>query len=140
MSLREWALSALIVAFVGLKLAEGLLALESWPLSHVPMFAERQPPDRRPARRSIQALRGGTWFELRPIQLALNPAEVNRRLVRDPDPGVGCGELLRAFNARKPARLRIEDAYVRVVTLARPGTGQEDVVATYPCPLATAQP
>lgn len=132
---RERLLSAFVAAFVVLKIAEGLLALEAWPLSHVPMFSVRQPPEARPSRRTIHALRDGTWFEMRPWQLGLNPDELSRRLLRTADPGIGCGELLRAFNASRPPRRRLAKAYVERATLARPGTGASDVVERFDCPL-----
>lgn len=135
MSLREWLLSALFVAFVALKVAEGWLAIESWPLSHVPMFAHYQPLDRLPMNFTIHAQRGGAWFVLQPWQLGLNQAELNRQLLRDIDPGRPCGVLLRAFNARRQPFLRVVSAYVERRTYARPHTAGSDLVERFPCPL-----
>lgn len=135
MGARERLVSAFVAAFLVLKITEGLLALEAWPLSHVPMFSVRRPPDARPQRRTIHALRGGAWFELQPWQLGLNHDELSRRLLRHPDPGIGCGELLRAFNASRPPWRRVGKAYVERTTLARPGTGARDVVERFDCPL-----
>lgn len=137
---RERLISAFVAAFVVLKVAEGLLALEAWPLSHVPMFAVRQPPEARPVRLSIQALRGGRWFEMLPWQLGLNRAELDRRLLAHADPGTGCGELLRAFNGSRPRQLRLAAAYVRRDTVARPGTDAADVVERFDCPLDAEVP
>jgi hypothetical protein len=130
-------LSAVFVAFVVLKIAEGSLAVESWPLSHVPMFASRQPPTSLPVRLSLHALRGGAWFEMQPFQLGLNRAELNRHLLRDPEPGAACGELLRGFNASRPRERRVDAAYVRELTLARPATGAADIERRSACPLGT---
>ncbi|MBM4244471.1 MAG: hypothetical protein FJ148_11745 [Deltaproteobacteria bacterium] len=135
MRTRELAVSCFVAAFVTLKLIEGFGALEAWPLTHVPMFAVRRPPEELPVRRTIEARRAGRWFELRPWQLGLNRAELAGRLLRDPDPGVGCGEVVREFNTRRPAWLRIEEAYVRALTVARPGSGARDVEHRFPCPL-----
>jgi len=136
MTRREWLLSALFVAFVGLKVVEGVLAIESWPLSHVPMFAQYQGLDRLPVTDSIHARRGDAWLVLRPWQLGLNQAELNRQLLGDPDPGVPCGTLLRELNARRRPFLRFTAAYVERRTYARPHTGESDLVERFPCPLA----
>lgn len=140
MTLREWLLSALFVAFAAVKVAEGGLAIESWPLSHVPMFAHYQPLEQRPVNFAIHARRGATWFVMQPWQLGLNRDELNRQLLRDPDPGRPCGVLLRAFNARRRRFLRIASAYVERRTHARPHTGASDRVERFPCPLDTAGP
>ena len=140
MSAGEWLVTALVVAFVALKLVEALLFLEAWPLTHVPMFAVRRPPEARPTQLSIHALRAGQWFEVRPWQLGLNRDEVNRRLLRNADPRIGCGELLRAFNRSRPPYLRVEQAYVLRRSLARPGSGASDHETKLPCPLAPGRP
>jgi hypothetical protein len=57
LSAGEWLLTLLIVAFIALKLAEALLFLEAWPLTHVPMFAVREAPDARPVRLDPRAAR-----------------------------------------------------------------------------------
>lgn len=87
-------------------------------------------------RRSIQVRRAGRWFEMQPWQLGLNRAELARRLLRHPDPGVGCGELLRTFNARRLRSLQVEEAYVRTTIVARPGSGDTDLEQRFACPLA----
>lgn len=139
MTRREWLLSALFVAFVALKVVEGVLAVESWPLSHVPMFAHYQPLDRSPVTFTIHARRRDAWLVLQPWQLGLNHAELNRQLLRDDDPGLPCGTLLSAFNARRPRSLHFAEAYVERRTHARPHTGASDLVERFTCPLATME-
>jgi hypothetical protein len=104
------------------------------------MFAVRQAPDARPLQLSIHALRAGQWFEVRPWQLGLNPGEVQRRLMRDADPAVGCGELMRAFNRSRPTYLRVDQAYVLRRSLARPGSDATDHEERFTCPLAPKTP
>lgn len=140
MTLREWLLSVLFVAFVAVKVVEGAFAIESWPLSHVPMFAHYQPLDQRPMTFAIHARRGGRWVALQPWQLGLNLAELNRQLLGHADPGVPCAQLLRAFNAKRRPVLRFDAAYVERRTLARPHTGEHDRVERFPCPLDVAEP
>jgi len=135
MTVRERILSALFAAFVALKIVEGWFALESWPLSHVPMFAARYGPEKLPVRLAVHGLRAGTWVEIQPFQLGLNRAELNRHLLRDADPGPACGELVRQFNAtRIPAR-RFASAYVSKLTIARPDTPGGDRELRSDCPL-----
>lgn len=140
MGAREWLLSVLFVGFVALKVVEGACALESWPLSHVPMFAEPQPESRQPMRLAIYARRGDVWFEMRPFMLGLNPDELGRQLLGEIDPGPRCGMLIDAFNAARPAPRRVSAAYLQRSVLARPGTDQVAFERYADCPLRVAAP
>jgi hypothetical protein len=132
---REWILSGLFVAFVAFKVAEGVLAIESWPLSHVPMFAVRQGPESRPWRLAVYARRRGTWFEMQPFQLGLDKDELHRHLLAAADAGAACAELIDAFNTSRPPRRRVDAAYVSLTIVARPGSGARDTEQRTPCPL-----
>ena len=140
MRAREWLLSVLFAGFVALKIVEGACALESWPLSHVAMFAEPQPESRQPIRLAIYARRGDAWFEMRPFMLGLNPDEVGRQLLGEADPGPHCGALIDAFNAKRPAWRRVSAAYVQTSVLARPGTAQQASEHYADCPLQAVAP
>jgi len=138
MGVREWLLSALFAAFVALKVAEGVLALEEWPLTNVPMYARARPASELPRRATIHALRRGAWFELRPFQLGLNRDELARRVLYAPDVAAACGELLRAFNAKRRPGIRVDAAYVRLVTVARPQAPEQASEQRIDCPLEAA--
>jgi hypothetical protein len=124
MSPRERALSALFVAVLVLPVAEAGLRLEAWPLTAVPMFSQRIPPD-VPVRHVtlVGTMANGATRELGPRHFGLTPDELARRL--PPDVrwlGRECGGLGRAYNARQPVparRLTVLRAHVDVK--ARPG-------------------
>jgi hypothetical protein len=140
MSAREWLLSVLFAAFVVLKVAEGWLALEEWPLTNVPMYARSRPAHELPRRATIHALRRGAWFEMAPFHFGLNRDELAGRILYAADVGAACGELVRAFNARRRPILRVDAAYVRTVTVARPDAPERASDERVPCPLEVPAP
>jgi hypothetical protein len=130
---REWVLSAFFVAFLAVKLLEGWLAVESWPFSHLPMFAERMPAGARPFVLTLHGLQHGRWIQITPWMLGLNEAELNARLKGTQDIAAACGELMRSFNDRRPPRRRLSAAYVLRRTLTLPGTGEAPVETRTDC-------
>ena len=126
MTPREWLLSAFFVAVIGLKAAEGVFRLESWPLSDVRMFSRRVPAEVTLYEVSLSATRGGPWFPLRGGDFGLNDEELRRRL--PPSlvalPNV-CGGLAREYNQRHPPSERLTGMRARVRRIPRPGVPSE---------------
>jgi hypothetical protein len=121
---REWALSALFVAVIGLQFAEAVWRLDAWPLSTVSMFSRRIAPT-TPVRRItlVGTLARGDTTELGPIHFGLTPDQFGRRL--PPDVrflAIQCGELGRSYNERQQfPGLRLTALRADVVVLQRPG-------------------
>lgn len=118
-------LSALFVAVVVLKVAEGALRLEAWPLTDVSMFHARQPFDVVPIRARLFGVRGEAVVELTPIDLRLSEDEFLTRLRDDPDFVRACSDLARDYNrplARRGRQAdRIRAAYATREDIVRPG-------------------
>lgn len=135
---RQWLVSALIVAMIGLKLVEGALRIESWPLSNVPMFASYVARDTTPRRVILRGRTDGEWFDLPPAQLGLTDDEFTRRfagtLSRVP---LVCAELGKVYDASR-SRGKLHALEARVVTIPRPGVPvvYGDVVVA--CPVDTS--
>jgi hypothetical protein len=132
----EWLVSALIVAFIGLKVAEGALRIESWPLSHVPMFAVRMGPDRAPVRISVVGRRGGAEVPLDAGDFGLTYDELRRRLRLGDDTIIDrCRRLGGAYNERVAPALRLEAIDVHFIRFPRPGMAAGPRSLVVPCPL-----
>jgi len=129
--------SALIVAMLALKTAEGWFRLERWPLTNVPMFSVRVPPERLLWRVTLSATTGGSWFELGPLHLGLNKDDFGRRVPAEPLvllPG-RCGELGRIYNQAHPGK-QLTALQARVTKVLRPGLpDQVPEEHTVDCPL-----
>ena len=135
---RQWILSAFFVGFISLKLTEGLARLESWPLTHVPMFSGYIARNVVPHRIRLQGSRGGPWFELEPWDFNLTRDELVRRLYFDLDNlSSNCGELGRAFNAsRRLPRQRLSALRAHFEPFPRPGVAVTPPAgSTVPWPL-----
>lgn len=134
---RQRILSAFFVGFVALKLTEGFLRLESWPLTHIPMFSGYIPANVIPHRIVLQGNRGGPWFDLDPSYFDLTRDEFVRLLYFDFDNlASNCGELGRIANARQPLpaqRLRALRANIEPVP--RPSSIRAPAPKTVPCAL-----
>jgi hypothetical protein len=140
MNWREWLISALIVTVVAVQIAEGVYRLESWPLSSVPMFSRRIPPERVPWRIVLLGTRrDGVPFVLTPADFRLTPDELGRRLGRPIETlPERCAQLGRLYNADpRFAANPLTALSVRATKLPRPGVPMIPVDATMPCPLGT---
>ena len=134
---RQRILSVFFVAFILLKLTEGLARLESWPLTHNPMFSGYIPPKVIPHRIRLEGNRGGPWFDLEPSSFNLTRDEFVRLLYFDlGNLSSNCGELGRLFNAsrRLPAH-RLSALRAHVELIARPGVMGAPPPEMVPCPL-----
>lgn len=118
-------LSVLFAAFFALKLAEGVLGLEAWPLTDVSMFHARQPFDVVPIRARLFGVRNGTTFELEPLDLRLSEDEFLTRLRDEDDLGRACSDFARDYNRRLVRRgrsaERITAAWATREEIVRPG-------------------
>jgi hypothetical protein len=85
-----------------LRAGEGWLQIESWPLSYVPMFATRVPPDVLSLRYQVQYLSDGAWRPRAAINLRLTKDELRRSLTHAPDLAARCSELGRIYRRRAP--------------------------------------
>src|SRR5262245_56535914 len=101
MTPRQWLLSALFLAFFGLKGAEAWFVLDNWPLSDGSMFQARRPPDELPRRASIYGAMRTDWHALSPGDFGLSEDELVRRLRDGEDLEETCGELARVLNRRR---------------------------------------
>lgn len=126
MSPREWRLSIFFAAFVALKIAEGALRLDHWPLSNVSMFSQRQPVEVVPLRSRLVVTRGSGWFDLAPGDVRLSEDEFYNRLRPSDELAARCGTLLRSYNAKvaEPWR-RLRAAAVVIEPIARPAIPTE---------------
>lgn len=134
----EWLVSLLIVGVVALKVAEGAYRLEAWPLSSVPMFAKRIPPERVPWRIVMMGSRGGgPPFALTAADFRLTPDELGRRLGRPIETlAERCGQLGALYNADPRFASRpLTALLVRATKVPRPGVPMEPVDVVLPCPL-----
>jgi hypothetical protein len=140
MPLRQRILSAFFVAFIALKVAEGFLRWESWPLTHTPMFSGYIPRNVVPHRVRLEGSRGGPWFELEPSYFDLTRDELVRRLYFDlKNLGANCGELGRLSNARRRLPIqRLRALRAHVEPIARPGVIAAPPPEIVPCPLGPA--
>jgi len=133
-TLREWLLSVFFVAVIGLKVAEGVFRLESWPLSDVRMFSRRVPPEVVLHQVTLSGTRGGPWFALVGADFGLGDEELRRRL--PPSllslPNV-CGSLGAEYNARHPPAQRLTGMRARVQRIPRPGVTSEPFDQTVDC-------
>ena len=135
---RQRVLSAFFVAFIALKVSEGVLRLESWPLTHNPMFSGYIPRNVVPHRVTLEGRRGGPWFELDPSHFNLTRDEFVRMLYFDlGNLGTNCGELGRLYNAsRRLDSERLTDLRAHVSPMPRPGTTvNPPPEMMVPCPL-----
>jgi len=137
MTLRQWILSAFFVAFIALKVAEGFLHWESWPLTHTPMFSGYIPRNVVPHRIRLEGNRGGPWFELEPSYFGLTRDELVRRLYFDlKNLAANCGELGRLSNARRRLPVeRLSALRAHVEPMPRPGVIAAPPAETVSCPL-----
>ena len=130
-------MSAFFLAFIVLKLAEGFLRLESWPLTHIPMFSGYIPANVIPHRVILEGKRGGRWFEVDPSYFNLTRDEFVRLLYFDlANLASNCGELGRLSNARQ--RLpnhRLTALRAHIAPIPRPGRVRAPAAQTVPCPL-----
>jgi hypothetical protein len=124
-----WLVSILIVAFFCLKVAEGWLGIESWPLTNVSMFYWRQPPEVVPKRARLFGVRGAATFEMTASDFWLSEDEFNTRLRDEDDLSQACGALVQSYNRRMLRRGRPQDrltaAHALREELARPGVPRE---------------
>lgn len=134
---REWLVSLLVVAVIALKVAEGAYRLEAWPLSSVPMFSKRIPPERVPWRIVLLGSRDGEQFELGAADFRLSPDELGRRLGRPIETlPQRCAQLGRLYNADPRFRAKpLTSLSVRATKVARPGVPMIPVDVVMPCPL-----
>jgi hypothetical protein len=135
-------LSAFFVAFIALKVTEGVLRLESWPLTHNPMFSGYIPRNVIPHRVTLEGRRGGLWFDLDPSAFNLTRDEFVRRFYFDlGDLGANCGELGRLYNASRRLPLeRLGALRAHVSPIPRPGfTGNLPPEMVVPCPLGPSK-
>lgn len=118
-------LSVLFAGFIALKLAEGALGLEAWPLTNVSMFHARQPVDVVPIRARLFGVRNGAPFELKPLDLRLSEDEFLTRLRDDEDLERACSDFARDYNRRLSRRGRLAEritaAYATREEITRPG-------------------
>jgi hypothetical protein len=108
-----------------LKVAEGWLGLESFPLTNVSMFYERRPKDVVPIRARLVGVRQGETVELTWTDFGLNEDEFNTRLRDEDDLAQACGKLVQSYNRKRerwgrPAE-RLERAFGERVEVPRPG-------------------
>ena len=137
---RQRLLSAFFVAFIALKLSEGFLRWESWPLTHTPMFSKYLARNVLPHRVTLQGRRGrdGPWFDLEPSYFNLTRDEFVRRLYFDRENlAANCGELGRLFNAsRRLPTDRLSALRAHFEPIPRPGVAVNlPAGAMVPCPL-----
>jgi len=134
-------LSAFFLAVLALKVAEGVGQLDAWPLSPMPMFSRRVPPQATVWRVTLQARRGDAWIEIGPAAFALSDDELLRRLPADPIAlPVRCGELGRLYNAGHPGPGRLHELRAVVTKVPRPGSGDAPVAWLAQCPLEPPPP
>ena len=139
---RECILSVFFLAFIGVKLAEGLLQIESWPLTHTPMFAEYKGPERSPMRVLLLGKRHGATSVLDPATFALADSEVEHQL-RDRLTATGsfaaaCRGLGRSLNERLSASRKLDTLTIRLEWVGRPGMEAPREPLEIPCSLHTA--
>jgi hypothetical protein len=137
MGWREWLVSLLIVGVVALKIAEGAYRLEAWPLSSVPMFSKRIPPERVPWRIVLLGTRGGEQVELTAADFRLSTDELGRRLGRPIETlPQRCAQLGALYNADpRFAATPLTALSVRATKVPRPGVPMIPVDVVLPCPL-----
>ena len=142
MGWREWLVSLLIVGVVALKIAEGAYRLEAWPLSSVPMFSKRIPPERVPWRIVLLGTRGGAQIELTAADFRLSPDELGRRLGRPIETlPQRCAQLGVLYNADpRFSATPLTALSVRATKVARPGVPMIPVDVVLPCPLPPPEP
>jgi hypothetical protein len=132
-------LSAFFVAFIVLKVAEGTLRLESWPLTHIPMFSGYIPANVIPHRVVLEGKRGGFWYDLDPSYFNLTRDEFVRLLYFDlANLASNCGELGRLSNAQQLPGHRLTALRARVEPIPRPGRIRPPAAQAIPCPLGPA--
>jgi hypothetical protein len=121
----QWALSALFLTFFTLKVAEGWLGLEAWPLTDVSMFLDRRPANVVPKRARLFGVREGMTVELTAADLRLSEDEFLTILRDDEDLGAACSTLVQSFNRRVTrlgaTRMRITAAFAEREEIPRPG-------------------
>ena len=137
MTRRQRILSAFFVASIALKLIEGLFRLESWPLTHNPMFSGYIPRTVVPHHVTLQGSRGGPWFDLEPSSFNLTRDEFVRLLYFDlQNLSSNCGKLGRLFNASRRFRTQHLSALrAHVEPIARPGVMGAPPDEMVPCAL-----
>ena len=132
----QWLLAVFFGAFIALKALEAGLQLESWPLTHNPMFSARIPPAVVPWRITLLGTtRGGRRFELRAADFNLSEDELNRQLLSSYGLRVKCGELGRLYNDTHPEPQRLTAMRARAEKVLRPGVPGEPFARTFRCPL-----
>jgi hypothetical protein len=133
----EWLATALILAFFAIKIAETALAIDSWPLTTVPMFARRAGPEAVPMRLVLIGRRGGGAVTITAADVGLTDDELSRRVRSGTwtDASLACGTLGAVYNQTHPATLRLDALEARLIRILRPGvaTVTDDIVV--PCPL-----
>lgn len=137
MTRREWRLSALFVAVIALKIAEGVFRLESWPLSDVRMFSNRVAPSVALYTVTLAGTRGGEWFPLPAMVFGLNDEELRRRLPAHAGAlPASCGALGKVYNARNPGA-PLTRMTARMLRIARPGIAAPPGDWNVECPFGT---
>ena len=133
---REQLVSAFILALVALRVGEGVLQLESWPLTYMPMFSARVSPDVLPLRIELEGESNGAWRPLPAVDFGLSEDELLSRLRGADGIAVRCAELGRIYNRRAGAApRRLHALRARLVEIARPGVAREAQIREVPCPL-----
>jgi hypothetical protein len=133
MSTREWILSALFLAFLAVKVLEGALALDEWPLTNVSMFRDRHPPDDVPTRVRLWVDHGQGWLELRERDFLLSEDEFNLKLRGARDVESACKELIRIYARGARGKPRLLDAYAEREEIERPGVPRDIARMRFPC-------
>ncbi|HLY38540.1 MAG TPA: hypothetical protein VKU61_10925 [Candidatus Binatia bacterium] len=132
----EWLATALILAFLAVKIVETALAIDSWPLTTVPMFAERAGPETFPMRMALVGHRRGAPVTISAADVGLSDDELRRRVASGTwvEASQACGTLGAVYNQTHPAPLRLDVLEARFIRIPRPGvpTPTDDVVV--PCP------
>jgi hypothetical protein len=137
----EKAVSLLVVTFVALKVAEGALAIDSWPLSNVPMFSSRAPRELAPIRITLVGRRADRTFPVAAVDVGLTDDELAARLRGGPVESIPgrCGAILATYNATHGPPLRLDRLEARLERIPRPGVGGTPFEAMLPCiPIGTA--
>jgi hypothetical protein len=138
----ECLATALILAFLAVKVAETALAIDSWPLTTVPMFAGRAGPETVPMRMALVGRRGGAAVTITAADVGLTDDELSRRIRSGTwaDASQACGTVGAVYNRSHPAPLRLDVLEARFMRIPRPGipTRTDDVVV--PCPLQPRPP
>src|SRR5262245_12350061 len=118
----EWLATGLIVAFLAVKVAETALAIDSWPLTTVPMFAGRAGPDVVPMRMVLIGHRAGAEATITAADLGLTDDELTKRVRSGTwaDASRACGTLGSVYNQTHPARLQLDALEARLVRIPRP--------------------